>query len=441
MNARQSLLCLASLLLASAAPAAPARVFRGLPLLAGTHDCSANGVSNDGRVVVGHCDPSQPDPQQPSQLPVRWDPVQGVQGLGVLPDATDCSATAVSGDGAVVFGNCAFASGTTDPFRWDAAHGMQDLGRLPGMSYCSVDASRFVSLDGSVATGDCSTATTSSEGFRWDASGMHGLGFLAGDVNSHGGPVSSDGTFIVGESDSADYSTSEAYRWDAVHGMQNLDALMGLPNCGAFLISSDGSVAAGECSDADGSHEEAFRWDTANGIQGLGIPAQQTETFAEALSGDGSVVAFGADSGDGTPQLAFRWDAVNGSANLGMLAGFESCYTSSLSRDGALILGVCIQSLVNPATFVWDAQNGMRDLRDALIGDGNDLTGWELPFAPLLTPDGRILVGSGAHTDHTEAWIAPEASAAGEALAAFACLGLLARRAGARPPGPLRRRG
>jgi len=436
MNARHSLVCLGSLLIAGSALAAPARVFRGLPLLADTHDCHANGVSNDGRVVVGYCEPSQPGPQQPSQEPVRWDPVQGVQGLGVLPDATGCTASAVSGDGAVVFGACGFADGTSDPFRWDAAHGMQDLGRLAGTTYCSIDASRFVSFDGSVAAGDCATAT-SSEAVRWDASGMHGLGFLAGDANSHAGAVSSDGALLVGESDSEDFSSSEAYRWDAVNGMQSLGALMGRPNCGAFLLSADGSVAAGGCSDADDNNEEVALWDTAGGIQGLGIPAQQTESFAEALSADGSVVAFGADGGDNTPQLLFRWDAANGSVSLGLLPGFESCYASALSSDGALITGDCIQSLVNPATFVWDAQNGMRDLRDALIAEGNDLTDWELPFAPLLTPDGRTLVGSGAHTDHTEAWIAPEASAVGEGVTAFACLALCA----CLPGRPLRRRG
>src|SRR5262249_62361199 len=135
---------------------------------------------------------------------------------------------------------------------------------------------------------------------------------------------------------------------------------------------------------------------------------------------------------------ALRW-AAGGIGSLGVLSGLDRCEVTSLSGDGSVLTGVCIALLLNPVAFVWDAQNGIRDLRGVLMDAGNDLSGWLLSSGPSISTDGRTLAGTGFHAGRDTAWIAPDASAAGEGAAALACLALCARRARARPPpGPPR---
>jgi len=422
---REWLLCSVSLLSGAPVLAAPAIVFRPLDLLAGTDACFANAVSSDGRVVSGWCETNQP----PSSEPVRWD-AQGVHALGFLVGSTDCSAAALSGDGAVVVGNCNLASGTA-AFRWDAAGGMQDLGSLPlaDPKSCYFDRPNVISFDGSVLVGDCVTMDqTAAEAFRWDAAGgMQGLGFLADTTLSFATGVSSDGTLAVGVSEPADFSSRQGFLWDPDQELQSLGTLSdSFPNCSPTGASRDGSFVTGICYSADLTNAVAvaFRWDAANGVQSLGVPMGQSESSA---SEDGAVVAGEADSGANTSQVPFRWDA-GGIASLGLLPGLDSCEVTSLSGDGAQLAGVCFEQSVSPVAFVWDAPNGMRDLRVVLAGAGNDLSDWLLSFGPVVSSDGRTFAGTGFHDGRDQAWVAPEASDSGGCWVALASLAWLARR-------------
>ena len=57
--------------------------------------------------------------------------------------------------------------------------------------------------------------------------------------------------------------------------------------------------------------------------------------------------------------------------------------------------------------FIWDAQDGMRDLQTLLVSLGADLTGWSLTEARAISADGRVIVGTGTNPQAaTEAWIA-----------------------------------
>lgn len=98
---------------------------------------------------------------------------------------------------------------------------------------------------------------------------------------------------------------------------------------------------------------------------------------------------------------------------LGDLAGgsFDS-FASGLSADGSTVVGRGSTALGEEA-FIWDAANGMRNLKDVLTAQGLNLTGWTLSGAREVSADGLTIVGYGNNPDgKTEAWIAtiPEPS-------------------------------
>ena len=57
--------------------------------------------------------------------------------------------------------------------------------------------------------------------------------------------------------------------------------------------------------------------------------------------------------------------------------------------------------------FIWDSTNGMRNLRDLLVAQGDDLTGWILSEAHGISADGSTIVGFGrSPAGQIEAWSA-----------------------------------
>jgi hypothetical protein len=59
------------------------------------------------------------------------------------------------------------------------------------------------------------------------------------------------------------------------------------------------------------------------------------------------------------------------------------------------------------AAWVWDSSNGMRLLQDVLASEfGLALDGWHLEFAKDITPDARVIVGTGINPDgNREGWL------------------------------------
>ena len=63
------------------------------------------------------------------------------------------------------------------------------------------------------------------------------------------------------------------------------------------------------------------------------------------------------------------------------------------SGDGAVVVGFSQAPTGAKRAFVWDAEDGMRDLRDVLVGTyGFDLTGWTLTDANGISDDANVLV-------------------------------------------------
>src|SRR5262245_58861883 len=110
------------------APSRGAAIIDVGDLFGGTSSSFANGISADGKTVVG----SANTPADP--IAFRWTISGGIQSIGDLPGgSTRSSAYAVSSDGSVAVGEGNItsslpASVPQQAFRWSQANGMDGLG-------------------------------------------------------------------------------------------------------------------------------------------------------------------------------------------------------------------------------------------------------------------------------------------------------------------------
>ncbi len=332
------------------------------------------------------------------------------QGIGDLGGTFFSEAYGVSDDGSVVVGRSFNTSAQLEAVRWTSGGGIVGLGDLAGGSFIS--RAYGVSGDGLLAVGEGnSTASTpNTEAFRWTSGGgIVGLGDLAGgDFSSLALGASSDGSVVVGASSSAasaPFFQNEAFRWTSGGGMVGLGDLAGGDfNSSANAVSSDGSVIAGLAESASGF--EAFRWTSGGGIVGLGdLAGGGFSSQAIGISNDGSVVVGQGESALGFE--AFRWTSGGGMVGLGDLSGGNFGSTAfDVSSDGSIVVGSGQAASFNEEAFVWDATNGIRNLKTVLEGLGLDLTGWTLTKAQAVSADGTIIVGIGTSPNGTEGFIA-----------------------------------
>jgi uncharacterized membrane protein len=78
-----------------------------------------------------------------------------------------------------------------------------------------------------------------------------------------------------------------------------------------------------------------------------------------------------------------------------------------VSADGAIVVGFGNTAQGSEA-FIWDATNGMRNLKSVLVAAGRqEVERWRLTEATGISADGRIIVGNGTNPNgQTEGWIA-----------------------------------
>jgi probable HAF family extracellular repeat protein len=308
-------------------------------------------VSADGSVVVGDIRSKQFGGNEG----FRWTEAGGITTLGTFPggERHATEAGAVSGDGTTIVG---WASSPSHGYSWTLAKGFTDLGDLPGGGDSS--RARAVSFDGSVIAGYSSSQRAFGEMFRWTAeTGMVGLGFLPGFGGSNAAGISADGSVIAGTMNNSD----RPVRWKQDEGFQLLGDLPGGLSGGAALaVSVNGDVLVGTSTSELGP--EAFRWTESDGMIGLGdLPGGSFESRALAVSGDGAVIV-----------------------------GYS--YTAR-----------------GKEAFIWDEEHGMRGLLDVLRDEYSlpGLNYWHRFEEPTgITPDGRTIVGWGAHTfGGTRGWV------------------------------------
>ncbi|MFN0198646.1 MAG: PEP-CTERM sorting domain-containing protein [Planctomycetaceae bacterium] len=337
--------------------------------------------------------------------------------LGDLPGAfgtTDFYSVAhgVSNDGSTVVGMSASGNGQ-EAFRWTTSLGMVGLGFLPttGSSYAS-----DVSADGSVIVGQ-----SGSEAFRWTSGGMTGLGDLPGGVfESRASGISADGTVIVGASKSG--NGQEAFRWTSADGMAGLGDLSGgIFSSAAEGISDDGNIITG-ISTADFNNQRGFTWTSSGSMVNIGALPGGNESFAYAVADSGDVVGYGHISF--SPQIGFL--------NLDILphGGLLPTTAWDLSGNAGIVVGYATVG-GNHEAVLWTALEGMQSIRDLLIADSNDMTGWHLSEATAISSNGRYIAGFGTNPDgKTEAWLISDLQSVPEPSSFVLLLGMTALLAG-----------
>ncbi len=313
--------------------------------------------------------------------------------LGSLPGETSGSmAQGISDDGRVVVGQ-AYATGSAQyAFRWTSAGGMTGLGELPGGL---VQSEAFaVSADGNVVVGRSVVQTTNPfyQGFRWTAdTGMVGLTANAGSL-TNAADISPDGSVIAGQGfqSVAGSTGTQMVRWTADDGGVQLFST--LQHGGALGMTPDGNTLVGFASGSPNGTQAAI-WTSTGGFEFLGdLPGGAIQAQAEAVSADGTVVVGTGRSAAGDE--AFRWTSTGGMVGLGDLAGggFASL-AYDVSADGNTVVGMATEATGNVA-FIWTPGGGMQRLLDVLVAGGaTGLAGWRLDSARAITPDGRFIVG------------------------------------------------
>jgi probable HAF family extracellular repeat protein len=329
-------------------------------------------------------------------------PLFGVT-FSIIEGLRDMHVEAISDDGRVL-------AGYRDGFegaKWDAQNGIVNLGYLREGD--NVDSIYDVSADGSVLVGESSDFATRQEAFRWTKeTGMVGLGRLSANGRPDGTAwaVSGDGRVIAGY-DQANNGSYRAFRWTQETGMVSLGTLpAGRQSSMAYGMSQDGRVVVGE------SGDEAFRWTQETGMVGLGnLYPRDTSSWARNISANGKVIVGFSKYINGADfyQEAFRWTAETGMVGLGQIRlGNNYSDATQVSGDGAVITGFSATSSDGRTTiddaFIWTVSKGTRQLAAFMNGLGIDTEGWKLQASPLISTDGKNLVGRGFYNGNLKTY-------------------------------------
>ena len=179
------------------------------------------------------------------------------------------------------------------------------------------------------------------------------------------------------------------------------------------------------------------------GTLGLGRLGDHLDSYAAGVSNDGEViVGFSGTGPDHAPSpvdevpgdQAFLWTETDAMVGLGFLPDHGWSRATAVSGDGRVVVGSSAAVTVGGdlaevgvhEAFIWDADHGMRSLKDLLADRyGLDMPDWPLGEPTGIPADGRVIVGNGGG-----AWLAviPEPSNAVLAVSALLGLLLLARR-------------
>ncbi|MCS7466117.1 PEP-CTERM sorting domain-containing protein [Stieleria sp. ICT_E10.1] len=344
-------------------------------------------------------------------------------GLGHLPGHTRSVANDVSPDGTIIVGTSGPASQQSGElsgnkaFQWTIGEGMTQVG-----GFASSHGNAVSSNGVFVGSYEYASTTTGQRYILHKAADLNSGAIPSGGNNSVAHDVSADGTVKIGVKR---FTPSP----DGPRGFRNNIELKGIDGreAEAYGISGDGQVVVGNSlrSGSEGTWTEATIWSgdwsgTSKLGQGLGRLGNE-DSAALAISSDGQTIV----GESGRSAVRFTGGPI---LELGSISVTGDSKANAVSADGSIIVG---QS--GNYAFIWDEENGMRDLSEVLTSDyGLNLDGWDLSRATGISDDGETIIGYGLNPfGGTEAWVAnvtvvPEPSST--ALIAFVALGLIARR-------------
>jgi uncharacterized membrane protein len=378
--------------------------FAGVTCASNIDDCLPNPCLNGGTCVDGvasaTCVCAGAFTGSRCELP-RFQPILGTG----APCDGPLAATAVSADGSAVVGNC----GAQSAFLWTRDGGFVDLG-IP--STTTLDSLPFaVNGDGSALLAQLDQRDGTAGIFRWGAgAGLREVLPIPDGAALAAYAASGDLSTIVGTYVDSTLPAGDqlGFLFTAAAGLQELTVPDGSTNgCGAFGVSADGTVLVGACYGSD-NVLHVSRWR----IQGTEVAldlldTSANSTFGNAISGDGNVVVGYLLSGSVYHQL--RLAGAGPPEDLGTLPAAQTSGAIATNLDGSVIVGSAEKTTYPITDFatVWDAQNGLRAVGDALSAAGVDTLGWTLTSAVAVSADGKTIVGNGANPDYQQRfWIA-----------------------------------
>jgi hypothetical protein len=243
----------------------------------------------------------------------------------------------------------------------------------------------------------------------------------------------------VGDGDKFGSNRLAIVRWTTGTGIHDLGYLpggnLGTDSFGyASDVSGDGSAVVGRSLSKPDRFVviQAFRWTDTGGMEGLGflpnsLAGNQQYSDATLVSWDGSVVVGRSETEHGGE--VYRWTRETGMVSIGLLTGSTNATPEAMTLDGSVIVG----GSQGPFAFIWDAANGIRDLEHVLINDyglGNEMAGWDLHSADIMSADGNLIIGGGINPQgQFDRWVvtfAPIPEPSSLALAGLAAVGLAA---------------
>mgnify|MGYP001574878119 CR=1 FL=1 len=326
---------------------------------------------------------------------------QSFTGVGDLSGGSFRSeAMGVSSDGLTVVGSSEFAAGQTRAFTF-AGGTMTPLDDVD--VYRPVVA--YAISDNGVVIGKA-LGPGGSEAYKLHNGTFRALGGTVpgGALGSCAYAIAADGRTVIGSREIAGPKV-EACLWfgPAPLGLGFLDPSDDVSV--AFGISADGSVTVGG-SAGPGGQTVAFM--SSGGVM-VALPTfGGTFTEAHAISDDGKVIV-GAGRGYSSGTHAFSYAVASGVlTDLGELDGGDDFSDAlAVNADGSVIVGQSGQASGTVA-MIWDATNGMRNLKDVLVAQGvSNLAGWTLTRANGVSNDGLVVCGTGINpSGFTEGWVA-----------------------------------
>lgn len=221
------------------------------PLAAGT-DYYANGISADGSIIVGTA-----SDKNNNEHAVYWDRVANtIHDLGSFSHSSSqySNAIAANRDGSVIVGSSTNFAGVTQGFRWTTQAGMVELQSLGGTSQATgvSDTGRII--------GYSTNAKNEGRAVYWDNNKIRDLGTLRADNSgsSSAQAISATGKVIVGSADSDTQRTG--FIWKEGAGMYSVNEWLKYAHVQANsmsvksvnAISADSQTIAGQLTNGHG---------------------------------------------------------------------------------------------------------------------------------------------------------------------------------------------
>ncbi|MGL4823758.1 MAG: autotransporter domain-containing protein [Plesiomonas shigelloides] len=221
------------------------------PLAAGS-DYYANGISADGSIIVGTA-----SDKNNNEHAVYWDRVANtIHDLGSFSHSSSqySNAIAANRDGSVIVGSSTNFAGVTQGFRWTTQAGMVELQSLGGTSQATgvSDTGRII--------GYSTNAKNEGRAVYWDKNKIRDLGTLRADNSgsSSAQAISATGKVIVGAADDDIQRTGFIWKEDA--GMYSVNEWLKYAHVQANsmsvksvnAISADSETIAGQLTNGHG---------------------------------------------------------------------------------------------------------------------------------------------------------------------------------------------